>query len=95
MGAAIDISEWVFDQRGADRAVRVSAHADAGFLIVSTWRSDECVATVRLRPEEAAQLAANIARGLAQLATPVEPEEGDALADRVARLEARVRTLEP
>ena len=61
---------WVFDLRGQSRAVRVSAHVDAGFLVLSTWKSDECVATVRLLPDEAAQLVANVADALAQLAAP-------------------------
>lgn len=59
---------WVFDLRGHSRAVRVSAHVDAGFLVLSTWKSDECVGTVRLLPDEAAQLVANVADALAQLA---------------------------
>lgn len=60
---------WVFDQRGEGRAVRVSAHVDAGFLVVSTWKSDVCVSTVRLLPDEAARLVSGLAAGLAELAT--------------------------
>lgn len=59
---------WVNDLRGHGRAVRVSAHAEAGFLVVSTWKSDECVGTVRLLPGEAAELVAGIAEALARLA---------------------------
>jgi hypothetical protein len=56
------------DLRGEGRAVRVSAHAEAGFLVLSTWKADECVSTVRLVPDEAAELVAGVAEGLADLA---------------------------
>lgn len=59
---------WARDVRGSGRAVRVSAHAEAGFLIVSTWKADVCVATVRLVPNEAAELMAGLADGMAALA---------------------------
>ena len=48
--------------------MRVSAHTEAGFLVVSTWREDTCVATVRLLPDEAAELLAGLGDGLALLA---------------------------
>ncbi len=60
---------WILDQRGEGRAVRVSAHVEAGFLVLSSWKSDHCVATLRLLPDEAARLVSNIADGLARLAT--------------------------
>lgn len=63
---------WVNDLRGQGRAVRISAHTDAGFLVVSTWKSDECVGTVRLLPSEAAELVAGLAEGLARLAAAPE-----------------------
>ena len=59
---------WIADQRGGGRGVRVSSHVDGGFLVVSTWRDAACVATVRLRPDEAAALVAGIAEGLGRLA---------------------------
>ena len=94
---------WIRDSRGEGRAVRVSAHTEAGFLVLSTWKADLCVATVRLLPDEAAQLADSIADGLARLATAAvdaaqtapsgaadQPEPGDlaALTARVGALEA-------
>ncbi len=67
-------SRWAKDLRGEGRAVRVSAHAEAGFLIVSTWKADGCVGTVRLLPGEASQLVAGIVEGLAHLAAvPTSP----------------------
>jgi predicted benzoate:H+ symporter BenE len=62
-------SSWVSDLRGDGRAVRVSAHAAAGFLVVSTWKAGECVGTVRLLPTEASELVAGLAEGLALLAS--------------------------
>ena len=84
---------WVFDQRGDGRGVRVSAHVDAGFLVLSTWKSDVCVATVRLLPDEGARLVSNIADGLARLAAPPDAEDEDHLRQRVARLEAHLAAL--
>lgn len=54
---------WIFDARGAGRGVRVSAHTEAGFLVLSTWKSDMCVGTVRLLPDEASQLVSTITDG--------------------------------
>ncbi len=82
---------WVLDPRGEGRAVRVASHVEAGFLVVSTWKADVCVGTVRLLPEEAAQLVAGITDGLARLATA---PPGSELADRVAGVETRLLALE-
>lgn len=60
---------WVADPRGEGRGARVSAHAEAGFLVLSTWRAGVCVSTVRLRPDEAAALVAGLAEGIAQLSS--------------------------
>ena len=59
---------WVQDLRGEGRAVRVSAHADRGLLVLSVWRAGACVGTVQLRPDEAAELVTGLAEGLAHLA---------------------------
>lgn len=59
---------WAKDVRGEGRAVRVSAHAEAGFLVLSTWKAGECVSTVRLVPDEASALMSGLAEGLATLA---------------------------
>ena len=98
-------SGWIFDQRGGGRGVRVSAHTESGFLVLSTWKADLCVATVRLLPDEAAQLVGNIADGLARLATvdaalPAEVAEGGAealaaLTERISALEAQLEKLQP
>ena len=59
---------WARDLRGEGRAVRVSAHPESGLLTLSVWRANSCVGTVRLAPEEAAELVAGLAEGLAHLA---------------------------
>ena len=61
---------WVADQRGDGRGVRVSSHLEGGFLVLSTWKAGTCVATVRLLPEEAAELAAGITAALSRLEAP-------------------------
>lgn len=43
------------DDRG--QALRVTWHAEAGMVVVSIWRAEECVGSVRLGPEEARRLA--------------------------------------
>ena len=85
---------WVLDQRGGGRGVRVSAHTEGGFLVLSTWKSDACVATVRLLPDEAAQLVAGIADGLARLSAPPAGPADPAVSERLAALETRVILLE-
>ena len=59
---------WIPDQRGGGRGVRVSSHVEAGFLVLSTWKEDAVVSTVRLLPDEAASLVAGLAEGLSRLA---------------------------
>ena len=42
------------DERG--NGLRVSWHEDKGLAVLSIWRGDECVATVRLRGNELMRL---------------------------------------
>jgi hypothetical protein len=57
--------EWLADARDGDRAMRVSWHVEHGCAVLSSWRGDSCVATIRLQPAEAARLVAALAAGLA------------------------------
>jgi len=61
-------TRWVPDPRGGGRGVRVSAHPESGVVVISVWKSDECVATARLRPGEAADLVSALTVSLAELA---------------------------
>ncbi|WP_409330549.1 hypothetical protein [Trujillonella humicola] len=88
---------WTWESaRGLSRAVRVSAHAEAGLLTVSFWRDDRCAGSVRLTPVEAASLVGRLTAALAGLAQPPAAEEvgGDPVADRLAVVEQRLRALE-
>lgn len=60
--------EWFGDARDGDRALRVSWHAEAGCVVLSTWRDAHCVATTRLAPADAARLIGVLAQGLASAA---------------------------
>lgn len=62
-------ARWAADLRGEGRAVRVAAHVEGGFLVISMWKADVCVGTVRLVPHEAAELMAGMAHGLAEIGT--------------------------
>lgn len=58
--------ELFTDGRGA--AMRATWHAEAGVVVMSFWRGDACVGTVRLSPEEADRLASF----LHDVAPPIE-----------------------
>ncbi len=75
--------------------MRVSAHEEAGFLVLSTWKESRCVSTVRLLPDEAADLVAGVAEALGRLASrpPADPDPA-ALTARLAAVEERVQRLE-
>ncbi|WNV73710.1 hypothetical protein [Geodermatophilus sp. DSM 44513] len=89
-----DRGRWVWDARDRTRAVRVSTHGTAGLLNLSLWRDDVCVGTVKLRPDEAAELVGALTEGLARLTGPPAPDAARlaAVEDRLAGLEARLHT---
>jgi hypothetical protein len=45
-----------FDRRDGDRVVRVTPHPELGFLTLSIWRGDLCVATHQMTIEAVTQL---------------------------------------
>jgi hypothetical protein len=88
---------WVWDARGDNRAVRVSAHVREKVVNLSVWRDELCVGTVRLLPSEAASLVVGLTDGLAELAdradeTPQEQSTATLreMEQRLARLESRL-----
>ncbi|MCV2490937.1 hypothetical protein OF117_16400 [Geodermatophilus sp. YIM 151500] len=83
---------WIWDVRGDGRAVRISAHAEAGLLVLSLWRDDSCIGTARLSPDEAARLVSGIGEGLTELARP--GAGADASAGRMHELELRLAAVE-
>ena len=62
--------EWFPDARDGDRALRASWHAELGCVVLSAWRGEGCVGTVRLTPADAARLIGVLADGLAASAPP-------------------------
>jgi hypothetical protein len=56
----------VLDERGEGRALRVTWHHDVGVAVVSVWRQDRCVGTVRVPAEEVPGLVAVLTDGLAE-----------------------------
>ena len=53
---------------GDHSALRATWHKEAGFIVVSLWRGESCVASSHLTPREAAQLATFITSSLAEAA---------------------------
>jgi len=49
-------------------ALRATWHNEAGYVVLSLWRGNLCVATSQLTPKEAGRLATFIIGGLANLA---------------------------
>lgn len=58
--------EYIADGDGS--ALRATWHNEAGYIVLSLWRGDTCVATSHLSPHEAGRLATFITGGLADLA---------------------------
>lgn len=75
-------SRWFADPRGHGRGLRVTAHPETGMVVLSLWRADECAATVRLTPEEAAGLVGALGAGLAELVGTAA--EAEVTTDRAA-----------
>ena len=63
--------------------------------ILSTWKADVCVGTVRLLPDEAAELVAGVAEALSRLASRPAADHPDADVElRLSAVEERLRRLE-
>lgn len=73
--------EFITD--GDRSALRATWHNESGYVVISLWRGDRCVATSHLTPKKAGQLAAFITGGLADLA------------DESMRFEAPVAHISP
>jgi len=58
--------EFITD--GDRSALRATWHEDAGYVVISLWHGDTCVATSHLTPIEAGRLATFVTAGLAELA---------------------------
>ena len=60
MGTLGPVGQLFLDERG--QALRVTWHAEHEVVVLSIWRADECVGTVRLPPREIRRLAAFLDR---------------------------------
>lgn len=58
--------EFITD--GERSELRATWHNDSGYVVISLWRAEVCVATSHLTPGEAARLSGFITNGLADLA---------------------------
>ena len=63
----------VLDERGEGRALRVTWHHDVGVAVVSVWRDDRCVGTVRVAAADVPGLVAVLTEGLAEAYTTDRP----------------------
>ncbi|MGY1804915.1 hypothetical protein ACI78T_16670 [Blastococcus sp. SYSU D00922] len=85
--------QWAWDLRGEGRAVRVTAHVDAGVMNLSLWRGGICVGSAQLLPGDVAKLANGLTEGLAEIATQSRTDPaGDPV--RIAELEGRLAEVE-
>jgi hypothetical protein len=53
------------DTRGEGRALRATWHHEAGVLVLSVWRENVCVSTVRVDPDDVPALVEVLVSGLA------------------------------
>ena len=58
---------WVSDARNGGRVARVTAHPEAGLVVVSVWNGDRCTATIQLDTDDAVEMITALSRGLADL----------------------------
>lgn len=94
---------WAWDLRGEGRAVRVTAHVDAGVMNLSLWRGGVCVGSAQLLPGDVAELASGLTEGLAEIAAQGRPDPGAGddgqrirgLEHRLAEVEARLTASAP
>ena len=66
------------DARTPDKAMRVSWHHEAAVVVVSLWRADTCVGTLKLTPDEVPRLISALAAGLAEAYPTVRVSDGRA-----------------
>lgn len=60
----------IFDARDDGRTLRVGWHPDQDLVVLSVWRGGVCAATSHLTRNDAADLVAELARGLSAPSAP-------------------------
>lgn len=58
------VGDWFADDRGVERRLRVSMHAEQGLFVLSIWDGDTCTTTFRLPLTEVPRLVATFVEGL-------------------------------
>jgi hypothetical protein len=61
------------DARGADRWMRVTWHHEADVVVLSVWRSQTCIATMRVGRADVPALVQSLVAGLALPSEPTVP----------------------
>lgn len=56
--------EMFLDERGSDRALRITTHPEVGVVVLSIWHGDRCTASFQLPVEDAGRLISALAAGL-------------------------------
>lgn len=59
----------------AGRTLRIARHTETARVVLSVWQDATCVATVRLAPEDVAELIAQLSRTLVPPAADQRPAE--------------------
>lgn len=77
-----------FDSRGADRALRLSRHPDAGVVVLSIWNGGVCQGTFRLPSDQIAALAEALLSAAPETRPPF-PQTGQYEPPSAERLEPR------
>jgi hypothetical protein len=57
-----------FDRRDGDRVIRIAPHPELGFMTLSIWRGDACVATHQMTMQAASELIAMLANSVTVMA---------------------------
>lgn len=67
-----------FDRRDGDRVVRIAPHPELGFVTLSIWRGDLCIATHQMTTSAAIELTAMLANAAAVMTDAVGPANATA-----------------
>lgn len=56
--------EMFGDERGSDRALRITTHPEVGLVVLSIWHGDRCTASFQLPVQDTGRLISALAGGL-------------------------------
>lgn len=67
--ARVADGSWFTDERSPHRNLRVNVHDEDGLVVLTTWRNNRCIGSIRLTMGEAGRLAQALVGGLTDAAT--------------------------